>query len=93
MRSSMLSGGVLHNLFEFLKVYRIDRCNGSEGVTTEDVVVCFDEDNEKVACLGTVKYVGRKTLCEDHPDGGFGEVFVLPFNKARVKKGTPFNRK
>ena len=84
-------GGALHNLFEFLRNYSLDRCQGREDVTTGDVVVCFDDDGTLKA-LGTVKHVGKTNLAKDHSDGNFGEVFVLPFSKARVKRGTPLNR-
>ena len=83
-------GGALHDLFEFLRNYSLDRCEGREDVTTGDVVVCFDDDGTLKA-LGTVKHVGRTSLAKDHADGKFGEVFVLPFSKARTKRGTPLN--
>ena len=84
-------GGALYNLFEFLKDYKIDRCASSADVETGDVVVCFD--NKTIKCLGKVVHVGRTNLTKDHEDGTYGEIFVLPFYKPRVKKGTPFNRK
>lgn len=83
-------GGALHNLFEFLEKYPLDRCEGRDDVATGDVVVCFDDDGT-LKGLGTVKHVGNQQLAKDHSDGTFGEVFVLPFSKARVKRGTPLN--
>lgn len=83
--------GALHNLFEFLEDFVLDRCKGREDVATGDVVVCFDDDGTLMA-LGTVKHVGKTKLAKDHSDGTFGEVFVLPFSKARYKRGTPLNR-
>ena len=92
--TSLLSimGGALYNLFEFLEVYNVDRCNASTDIKTGDIVVCFGDDG-KVKCLGTIKHAGHQTLCKDHADGEYGEVFVLPYYKAKVRKGTPLNRK
>ena len=84
-------GRALFNLFEFLKVYKINRCEKSTDASTGDIVVCWDDDG-KVKCLGTVKHVGRTGLCTDHQDGEYGEVFVLPYYKGRTRKGTPYNR-
>ena len=84
--------GALLDLFEFLDKYKIDRYKGVDNFSTGDVVACFDEDTGKVLGLGTVKHVGKTNLCEEHSDGDFGEVFVLPFNKGRAKGGTPYNK-
>ena len=83
-------GGALYNLFEFLKEYKIDRCASSKDVHTADIVACFD--GKTLVGLGKVIYVGHQDLVQDHEDGPHGEVFVLPYNKAKVRN-VPLNRK
>ena len=90
-------GRALFNLFEFFKVFKINRCQNSSDVKTGDIVVCWDDTGKNtvrhIKCLGTVKHVGRTPLAKGHEDGDFGEVFVLPFHKARTTKGKAYNRK
>jgi len=83
-------GRALLNLFEFLKTYKTFRCKSSKDLATGDVVACFG-DKKKLQCLGKVVHIGRTDLMHDHEDGPFGDVFVLPYYKGRVKKGTPLN--
>ena len=84
-------GSALLDLFEFLDEYDIDRCKSEKCLRTGDIVACFDEENN-VSSLGKVLHVGKTELTEGHEDGKFGEVFVLPYQKARSKKGgVPYN--
>ena len=52
-------------------------------------MVCFT--NKSISCLGKVVHSGHTDLIHDHEDGPYGEVFVLPYFKARVKTGHPYN--
>ena len=87
----------LYNLHEFFKQYKINRCKTSNDVKTGDVVLCWDDSGKSrvrnIKCLGTVKHVGKTPLSKDHEDGDFGEVFVLPYHKARTTKGKAYNCK
>ena len=83
----------LHNLFEFLDKFKLQRCKTLLDVKKGDVVVCFeDDDTDTIKSLGTVQHTGKTKLAADHVDGDFGDVFILPFNKVRTRN-TPFNGK
>ena len=84
--------GALLDLFEFLKRYSLEKCKGQKDVKNGDVVACFDTTTKKCLGIGTVKHVGRTKLSDDHPDGEFGDVFVLSYEKGRSKKDTPLNQ-
>ena len=82
----------LLNVEEFLAEYEIPRCEKLEDLQKGDIVACYDDDGALVS-LGTVHQVGETTLTDGHEDGEVGEVFVLPYNKARVRvtKKKPLN--
>ena len=81
-------GRALLNLHEFVKAYKVNRC--SEGdLKTGDIVVCYSK--KTICCLGKVLHTGYTELVQDHEDGPFGEVFVLPYFKAKSKSGVPYN--
>ena len=82
-------GRALLNLFEFYKQYKILRCSKAGDLKTGDIVVCFT--NTSISCLGKVVHSGHTDLIHNHEDGPYGEVFVLPYFKARVKAGHPYN--
>ena len=82
-------GRALYNLFEFLEQYKIVRCSKAGDLKTGDIVVCWT--NKTATCLGKVVDSGHTDLIHDHEDGPYGEVFVLPYFKGRVKAGTPYN--
>ena len=90
-------GRALYNLYEFFKIYKINRCEKSSDVKTNDVVVCWDDSGNSrvrnIKCLGTIKHVGKTPLCKNHEDGDVGEVFVLPYHKGRTTKGKAYNCK
>ena len=80
----------LHDLNETLAKFKRVRCKSSKDVQVGDIVACYvtaaDEIGEPVD-LGTVKYVAKGTqLPIGHPDGTSGDVFVLTYEKARLKK-------
>ena len=81
-------GRALLNLHEFLKAYKLSRCKDGD-LKTGDVVACFTK--KTVCCLGKVLHAGYQELVQDHEDGPFGEVFVLPYFKAKCKTGVPYN--
>ena len=74
----------LLDLFEFLRKYPQPRVKKAQDLNPGDVVACFD--GKKVCGLGTVKHVGKTTLANQHDDGEFGDVFVLPHDKKAVNK-------
>ena len=81
-------GRALLNLFEFCRAYKTKRCKEGD-LKSGDIVACFDVTT--VCCLGKVIHVGHTELTDDHEDGPYGEVFVLPYYKARVNGGRPYN--
>lgn len=93
LRRSM--GRALHNLFEFLTKYNLDRCKTRDDVKENDIVICLSGKKgskpKNVISIGKVIHVGPTPLADGHEDGNVGHVFVLDFKKARHKKDRPFN--
>ena len=80
----------LTDLNETLQKFPRARCKSKDDLKVGDVVACFvtnaNEEGDAVE-LGTVKFIGAGTqLHIGHADGTEGDVFVLSYEKARLKK-------
>ena len=81
------------NSFEFFDNYDVCMCCDGDVIPVGSIVACFEPGQQYPSVLGTVAFVGRTKLPkingEEHPDGEFGDVFVVPcFKPLRKKKKT-----
>ena len=81
----------LYDLFEFFERFDVPRIQKFTQVKERDVVACFQGEGKKPVSVGTVVHVGTTPLCKGHEDGEAGELYVLPFSKARYNKKKPLN--
>ena len=79
------------NSFEFFDNYDVCTCCNDDDIPVGSIVACFEPGQQYPSVLGTVAFAGRTKLPkingEEHPDGEFGDVFVVPcFKPLRKKK-------
>ena len=83
--------GIL-NAFEFFDNYDVEMCETMDDIPVGSIVACFDGGARYPAVVGTATFVGRKKLSKNHPDGEYGEVFVVSCSKTLRKKKGPLEK-
>lgn len=76
---------ISHEIFDVSKTENCELATGKDAKEGDIVVCSADGDWSKEVTLGKVVRKGSTKLPKGHADGAKGDLFILPFNKQKLR--------